>query len=87
MDGGAKIPICNCGCNEIETEIWTEPGKFGHKVFCYVTMRCTNCGFVVCGVDYDFERAEKRAIEKWCLWLKTKYYQIWKSGKKNANML
>ena len=87
MDGVAKIPACNCGCNEIETETWTEPGKFGHEGFFGVTMRCTNCGFIVGGVDYNFDRAEKRAIEKWCILLKTKDYPIWKRGKKNANSL
>ena len=87
MGGETKIPACNCGCNEIETETWTEPGKFGPKCFVGVEMRCANCGFVVCGVDHDFDRAEKRAIEKWCLWLKTKDYHIWKMGKKNANSL
>ena len=87
MDGGTKIPACNCGCNEIETETWTEPGKFGPKGFVGVEMRCANCGFVVCGVDYDFYRAEKRAIEKWCLCLKAKDYPIWKRGKKNASSL
>ena len=87
MDVETKIPACNCGCNEIETETWTEPGKFGHKGFFGVAMRCTNCGFIVCGVDYDFDLAEKRAIEKWCIWLKTKDYPIWKRGNKNANSL
>ena len=85
MDGETKIPACNCGCNEIEIETWTEQGKFRHEGFFGVTIRCTNCGFIVGGVDYDFDRAEKRAIEKWCLWLKTKDYPIWKRGKKNAN--
>ena len=82
-----KIQACNCGCNEIETETWTEPGKFVHKGFVGVEIRCANCGFVVCSVDYDFDRAEKRAIEKWCIWLKTKDYPIWKRGKKNANRI
>ena len=87
MGGETKIPACNCGCNEIETETWEDPGKFGHKGFCGVAMRCKNCGFIVAGVDYNFDRAEKRAIEKWCLWLKTKDYPIWKRGKKNASSL
>ena len=87
MDGVAKIPACNCGCNEIEIENWTEPGKLRPKGFCYVAMRCMNCGFVVFGVDDDFDRAKKRAIEKWRLWLKTKDYPIWKRGNKNANRL
>lgn len=87
MVGETKIQACNCGCNEIETETWTEPGKFGPKGFVGVEMRCANCGFVVCGVDYDFDRAEKRAIEKWYIWLKTKDYPIWKRGKKNASSL
>ena len=87
MGGEIKIPTCNCGCNEIETETWTEPGKFGNKGFFGVSMRCMNCGFVVFGVDDDFDRAKKRAIEKWCLWLKTKDYPIWKRGNKNANRL
>ena len=83
MGGETKIPACNCGCNEIETET----RKFGCERLFIATMQCTNCGFVVCGVDYDFDRAEKRAIEKWCLWLKTKDYPIWKRGKKNANSI
>ena len=87
MGGETKIPACNCGCNEIETETWTEPRKFGPKGFVGVEIRCANCGFVVFGVDYDFDRAEKRAIEKWCIWLKTKDYPIWKRGKKNANRI
>ena len=87
MGGETKIPACNCGCNEIETETWTEPGKFGHEGFFGVSMRCTSCGFIVCGVDYDFDRAKKRAIEKWRIWLKTKDYPIWKRGKKNAKSL
>ena len=87
MVGETKIQACNCGCNEIETETWTEPGKFGPKGFVGVEMRCANCGFVVGGVDYDFDLAEIRAIEQWRLWLKTKDYPIWKREKKNATRI
>ena len=85
MDGETKIPACNCGCNEIETETWTAQGKFRPEGFSYVAMRCANCGFIVCGVDINFDRAEKRAIDKWRLLLKTKDYPIWKMEKENAN--
>ena len=83
MAVGTKIPACNCGCNEIETTV----GKFGYVGLFAATMRCTNCGFICGAVETDFDRAEKRAIEKWCLWLKTKDYPIWKMGEKNANSL
>ena len=83
MDGETKIPVCNCGCNETQTAI----DKFGYERLFIATIECKNCGFGVGGVDYDFYRAEKRAIEKWCIWLKTKDYPIWKRGKKNANSL
>ena len=83
MDGETKLPACNCGCNEIETET----RKFGYEMLFIATMQCTNCGFMVGAVETDFGRAEKRAIEKWCLWLKAKDYPIWKRGKKNASSL
>lgn len=83
MDVEIKIPACNCWCNETETII----RKFGYGRLFIATMQCTNCGFAVCAVETDFDRAEKSIIEKWCLWLKTKDYPIWESGKKNANSL
>lgn len=83
MDGETKIPACNCGCNE--TEIVTR--KFGCERLFIATMQCKNCGFAVGAVETDFDRAEKRAIEKWRLWLKTKDYPIWKRGNKNANRI
>lgn len=78
-----KIPACNCGCNETETVI----SKFGNGRLFIATVQCTNCGFVVGAVETDFDRAEKSAIEKWRLWLKTKDYPIWEIGKKNANRI
>ena len=83
MDGWNKIPACNCGCNETETVI----SKFGNENAFIATLQCTNCGFVVGAFETDYGRAEKRLIEKWCLWLKTKDYPIWKRGKKNGNSL
>ena len=83
MGGETKIPACNCGCNEIETET----RKFGCERLFIATMRCTNCGFMVGAVETDFNRSEKSVIEKWRIWLKTKDYPIWKRGKKNANSL
>ena len=67
-----KIPACNCGCNETETII----RKFGYERLFIATMQCTNCGFVVCVVETDLDRAEKSVIEKWRLFLKTKDYPI-----------
>lgn len=79
MDGEIKIPVCNCGCNEIKTNI----GKSWHENFFVATMQCKNCGFIVSAIDTDFEKAEKLAIEKWCLWLKTKDYPVWTRWKKD----
>ena len=80
MDGGIKIPVCNCGCNETQTAI----GKFGYESLFIATMQCTNCGFIVSAIETDFDKAEKSVIEKWCLWLKTKDYPVWKRGNKDA---
>ena len=78
-----KIHACNFGCNETETII----RKFGYERPFIATMQCTNCGFVVCAVETDLDRAEKSVIEKWRLFLKTKDYHIWESGKKNGDSI
>lgn len=83
MDGAIKIPVCNCGCNEKQTRI----GKFGREKLFIATIQCGNCGFIVGSIGTSPDRAEKLAIEKWCLWLKTKDYPVWERGKKDENRI